>query len=171
MKRKISLFLVLVLTISMCVTNITACFLFPDNGSENPGNTDAENFHLIREMIMNEEKHLLVFNKTENLSFEELVLAQAIQGIYARTSARYYQWSSGSYDLWLQQMVNDYGYTMEYVTLEQMVKSYIQDYDNKYVLYDRSSLAETTNSACAISGVTGYLPIDAKIKEKAEKTQ
>ena len=168
MKRKISLFLVLVLTISMCVTNITACFLFPNNGGENPGNTDAENFHLIREMIMNEEKHLLVFNKTENLSFEELVLAQAIQGIYARTSARYYRWQSGSYDLWLQQMITDYGYTMEYVTLEQMVKSYIQDYDNKYVLYDRASLAETTNSACAISGVTGYLPVDAKIKEKVE---
>ena len=168
MKRKISLFLALIFMLSICLTSLTAC---PWNVEDpnNPNNSgNVEDVSLIREMIMNEEKHLLVYNKTENLSFEELVLAQAIQGIYARTSARYYQWASGSYELWLEDMVTNYGFTYEYVTLEQMVKSYIKDYGNKYVLYNRSSLAETTNSACAIAGVTGYLPVDAKIKAKAE---
>lgn len=168
MKRKISLFLALIFMLSICLTSLTACpwNVEDPNNPNNPGN--VEDVSLIREMIMNEEKHLLVYNKTENLSFEELVLAQAIQGIYARTSARYYQWASGSYELWLDDMVTNYGFTYEYVTLEQMVKSYIKDYGNKYVLYNRSSLAETTNSACAIAGVTGYLPVDAKIKAKAE---
>ncbi len=169
MKRKISLFLALIFMLSICLTSLTACpwnVEDPNNPSNDPGK--VEDVSLIREMIMNEEKHLLVYNKTENLSFEELVLAQAIQGIYARTSARYYQWASGSYELWLEDMVTNYGFTYEYVTLEQMVKSYIKDYGNKYVLYNRSSLAETTNSACAIAGVTGYLPVDAKIKAKAE---
>jgi len=169
MKKHISLILVLVLLISICVTSLTACpwgeqqTTVPSGGNETP-----EELSLIREMIMNEEKHLLVYNKTESLSFEELVLAQAIQGIYARSSARYYQWASGSYELWLEDMVKNYGFTYEYVTLEQMVKSYIEDYGNDYVLYNRSSLAETTNSACAIAGVTGYLPVDEKIKAKAE---
>ena len=169
MKRKISLFLALIFMLSICLTSLTACpwnVEDPNNPSNDSGK--VEDVSLIREMIMNEEKHLLVYNKTENLSFEELVLAQAIQGIYARTSARYYQWASGSYELWLEDMVTNYGFTYEYVTLEQMVKSYIKDYGNKYVLYNRSSLAETTNSACAIAGVTGYLPVDAKIKAKAE---
>jgi hypothetical protein len=195
MKRIISLLLVIIWALSLCITGLTACVWDNPNQSD-PSNTSAtttdtttkpidnstddptddpnydpnnpEEFHLVRKMIMNKEKHLLVFNKTENLSFEELVLAQAIQGIYARTSARYYSWSSGSYDLWLQDMVDNYGYTYECVTLEQMVKAYIQDYGKKYVLYDRAALAETTNSACAIAGVTGYLPVDVKIRDKAE---
>ena len=199
MKREISLFLVLILILSLCITNLTACTLDdsdnnpstgsisnttgatttdvtndPDDPIDNPvvdpdyDPNKPEGFHLVRKMIMNEEKHLLVFNKTENLNFEELVLAQAIQGIYARTNARYYRWQSGSYELWLEDMVENYGFTYEYVTLEQMVKSYIQDYGHYFVLYDRSSLTETTNSACAISGITGYLPVDVKIRSKVE---
>jgi hypothetical protein len=169
MKRKISLFLLLVLILSICITSLTACPAIDPEATKKPDEpVDPKEVSLIREMIMNEDKHLYVFNKTENLSFEELVLAQAIQGIYARTNARYYQWASGSYELWLEQMVNDYGFTYEYVTLEEMVKSYIQDYGKNYVLYDRAKLPESVNSATAIAGVTGCLPVDAKIKAKAE---
>ena len=169
MKRKISLIVALILTLSMCLAVLTSC---PWNKDETDTPDEqfgyGDDFSLIREMKMNEEKHLLVFNKTENLSFEELVLAQAIQGIYARESARYYQWSSGSYELWLEDMVQNYGFTYEYVTLEEMVKSYMKDYGKYYVLYDRANLRESTNSACAIAGVTGYLPVEKKIVEKAE---
>jgi hypothetical protein len=169
MKRKVLLIIALVLTLATCLTVLTACPLENIFGSTDPDQFGyGDDFRLIREMKMNEEKKLLVFNKTENLSFEELVLAQAIQGIYARTNARYYQWASGSYELWLEDMVQNYGFTYEYVTLEQMVKSYINDYDKYYVLYDRANLKESTNSACAIAGVTGYLPVDNKIKDKVE---
>ena len=165
MKRIISLICVLTMMLSLCLI-FTAC-PFNQGGKEEPFGY-GDDFRMIREMTMNEDKHLLVYNKTESLNFAELVLAQAIQGIYARTSARYYQWSSGSYEIWLEDMVQNYGFTYEYVTLEQMVKAYINDYGNGYVLYDRSTLVESTNSACSIAGVTGFLPVDASIKNKAE---
>jgi len=190
MKRIISIVLVLIIVLSL---GLVSCF--NDSGQTTTNNTNPtstststttkapdpdptpdpdydpnapEGDRILRKMIMNEEKHLLVYNKTERLSFEELVLAQAIQGIYARTSARYYQWEAGSYEFWLEDMVENYGYTYECVTLEQMVKSYIEDYSKYYVLYDRATLAESTNSACSIAGVTGYLPVDKSIKIKVQ---
>lgn len=187
MKRIIALISALVLLFTLLLSTMTSCGLFnkpdptPDGGNtETPDNGETEkpeedvfvgygdDFRIIREMTMNEDKHLYVFNKTENLSFEELVLAQAIQGIYARTNAKYYCWSSGSYEIWLEDMVEHYGITYEYTTLEEMVKSYIKDYDNGYVLYDRATLSESTNSACSVAGVTGFLPVDKKIEEKAK---
>ena len=97
MKRKILLIIALALTLVTCLGVLTACPLTDiilgsttGNGGSDPDQFGyGDDFRLIREMKMNEEKHLLVYNKTENLSFEELVLAQAIQGIYARTNARY----------------------------------------------------------------------------------
>jgi len=80
--------------ISIAVTSLTAC---PWNENPEQTTTDGgtsnmpdlgDNFSRIREMVMNEDKHLLVYNKTESLSFAELVLAQAFQDIYARTNAR-----------------------------------------------------------------------------------
>lgn len=185
MKRIIALFCAFVLLFTLLVTSLGSCNLInPNKPDENPGGTPGDNpgetpeeegfvgygddFRIVREMTMNEDKHLFVFNKTENLSFAELVVAQAIQGIYARTNAKYYCWSSGSYEVWLEDMVEHYGITYEYTTLEEMVKSYINDYGKDYVLYNRSSLPESTNSACAIAGVTGYLPVDESIKAKME---
>ncbi len=190
MKRIISIVLVLIIVLSLCLvscvndsgqtttnnTNPTSTSTSTTTKAPDPDSTPDPDYdpnapegdRILRKMIMNEEKHLLVYNKTESLSFEELVLAQAIQGIYARTSARYYQWEAGSYEFWLEDMVENYGYTYECVTLEQMVKSYIEDYSKYYVLYDRATLAESTNSACSIAGVTGYLPVDKSIKIKVQ---
>lgn len=164
MKKKISLICVVAIMMSLLL-GLTAC-KEEDPGPESFGY--GNDFRIIREMTMNEEKHLFVFNKTENLSFEELVVAQAIQGIYARTNARYYCWASGSYEKWLEDMVEHYGFTYEYVTLEQMIESYMEDYGSDYVLYDRTALPESTNSACSVAGVTGYLPVDKSIREKME---
>lgn len=168
MKIKFSRLLALTLVFVFVLSMLTSC---PQPPVEDPVDEPfgyGDDFRLIREMTMNEEKHLLVFNKTENLNFAELVLAQAIQGIYARTNARYYCWSSGSYEIWLEDMVENYGFTYEYVTLEQMVKSFIEDYGNGYVLYDRTALLESVNSACSIAGVTDFLPVDKSIQSKAE---
>ena len=181
MKRIIALYCTLILLFSLLITSLGSCGLFnPDKPDNNPDETPVEppeeegfvgygdDFRIVREMTMNKDKHLFVFNKTENLSFAELVVAQAIQGIYARTNAKYYCWSSGSYEMWLEDMVEHYGITYEYTTLEDMVKSYIKDYGKDYVLYNRSTLPESTNSACAIAGITGYLPVDESIKAKME---
>ena len=164
MKRIISLICALTMILSLSAF-LTSCPW--DQPVEEPFGY-GDDFRIIREMKMNEDKHLLVFNKTESLNFSELVLAQAIQGLYARENARYYCWASGSYEVWLEDMVENYGFTYEYVTLEQMVKSYIEDYGNGYVLYNRASLVESTNSACSIAGVTGYLPVDAALKSRVE---
>lgn len=166
MKKRISLCCALALIIAVLCVPLTSCILF-EHEDETPFGY-GDDFRLFREMKMNEDKHLLVFNKTESLSFEELVLAQAIQGIYARENARYYCWSSGSYEIWLEDMVENYGFTYEYVSLEDMVRAYIADYGSEYVLYDRATLSESTNSACSIAGITGYLPVDASIKDRAE---
>ena len=181
MKRIIALYCTLILLFSLLITSLGSCGLFnPDKPDNIPDETPVEppeeegfvgygdDFRIVREMTMNKDKHLFVFNKTENLSFAELVVAQAIQGIYARTNAKYYCWSSGSYEIWLEDMVEHYGITYEYTTLEDMVKSYIKDYGKDYVLYNRSALPESTNSACAIAGITGYLPVDESIKAKME---
>ncbi len=170
MKRKLTLVCALILLMSCVMTFFAGC-----QGDQNTTTQPTEStpfgygddFRLFREMTMNEQKHLLVFNRTESLSFDELVLAQAIQGIYARTGARYYC-AGGSYDIWLQDMVEHYGFTYETVSLEQMVKAFIADYGSGYILYDRASLAETVNSACSVAGVTNYLPVDASLKERAE---
>ncbi len=168
MKRKIALLCGLMLLLSCVLTAFAGCT--GENTATTPTETPfgyGDDCRLFREMTMNAEKHLLVFNRTESLGFEELVLAQAIQGIYARTNARYYC-AGGSYDIWLEDMVEYYGFTYETVTLEQMVAAYIADYGNGYVLYDRAALAETVNSACSVAGITGYLPVGAGLKERAE---
>ena len=132
MKRIISIVLVLIIVLSLCLvscvndsgqtttnnTNPTSTSTSTTTKAPDPDSTPDPDYdpnapegdRILRKMIMNEEKHLLVYNKTESLSFEELVLAQAIQGIYARTSARYYQWEAGSYEFWLEDMVENYGY-------------------------------------------------------------
>lgn len=176
MKKIIALFCSLILLLSLLVSSLSSCGWLSPNDTDDPDQNSGEDgfvgygddFRIVREMTMNEDKHLYVFNKTESLSFEELVVAQAIQGIYARTNAKYYCWSSGAYEIWLEDMVENYGITYEYTTLEEMVKSYIRDYGNDYVLYNRANLLESTNSACAIAGVTGYLPVDESIKERME---
>ena len=141
MKRIIALFCSLILLLSLLVSSLSSCGWLSPNDTDDPDQNSGEDgfvgygddFRIVREMTMNEDKHLYVFNKTESLSFEELVVAQAIQGIYARTNAKYYCWSSGAYEIWLEDMVENYGITYEYTTLEEMVKSYIRDYGNDYV--------------------------------------
>ncbi|MCD8372925.1 MAG: hypothetical protein LUD27_06470 [Clostridia bacterium] len=127
-----------------------------------------DDFTYYQEMVMNSEKKLYVFNRSESLSFDELVLAEAIQGIYARTDAKYYLYTSGSYETWLDDLVDNYGFTTEDITLEEMVADYIADYGNGYVLYDRETLPETVNCACSIAGVTNYLPVDKSLQSAAE---
>lgn len=128
----------------------------------------ADDFSYYQELVMNPDKHLYVYNRTETLSDAETVLAEAIQGIYARTGARYYRYSNDAYATWLDDMIEHYGFTVEDITLGEMVDAFIRDYGNRYVLYDRETLAESLNSACTIAGALDYLPIDVTLREAAE---
>lgn len=128
----------------------------------------ADDFSYYQELVMNPDKHLYVYNRTETLTNEESVLAEAIQGIYARTGAKYYRYSNGAYATWFDDMIENYGFTAEDITLGEMVEGFIRDYGNKYVLYDWQGLAESINSACTIAGALDYLPVDVTLREKAE---
>lgn len=129
----------------------------------------ADDFSYYKPLVMNQEKHLYVYNRSERLSNEETVLAEAIQGIYARTGAKYYRYSDDAYAIWLDDMVKNYGYTVEDITLREMVVGFIRDYGNQYVLYDWAGKAETLNCACSIAGATDQLPVDVSIRDKAEE--
>ncbi len=98
-----------------------------------------EGFSYYRAMTMNSEKKLYVFNRSEKLTPAQIITAQAIQGIYARTDAKYYFWSGGNYTIWLEDMTENYGFTAEDITYAEMVEAFKSDYGNKYVL-DRKSV-------------------------------
>lgn len=123
-----------------------------------------QGFTYYRQMTMNPDKQLYVFNRLEQLTREQKIAAEAIQGIYARTNAKYYYWRSGNYELWLNDLVDNYGFTVQDVTFADMVSSFKQDYGNKYVLYDGTNNAESLNCACTIAGAMDYLPVDVALE-------
>ncbi len=127
-----------------------------------------EGFSYYRAMTMNSEKKLYVFNRSEKLTPAQIITAQAIQGIYARTDAKYYFWSGGNYTIWLEDMTENYGFTAEDITYAEMVEAFKSDYGNKYVLYDGAGNAESLNSACTIAGAMDYLPVDISSKDEAK---
>ena len=86
-----------------------------------------QGFSYYRQMTMNADKKLYVFNHSESLTREQKIAAEAIQGIYARTNAKYYYWRSGNYVLWLDDMVQNYGFTTQDVTFAEMVDSFKQE--------------------------------------------
>ena len=130
-------------------------------------NTDAfaeyrkeAGFTYYREMKMNKNKRLFVFNRSESLSPAQAITAEAIQGIYARTDCKFYYDRGGMYGFWLDDLVNNYGFTAENVTLDQMIEDFIGKYNNKYVLYDGTNNPQSLNCACTIAGALDILPID-----------
>lgn len=153
---------------SACAGTLVAC---KDNNDDTPGDEQfgfEDGFSYYQEMTMNPEKHLYVFNRSESLSDAELIVAEAIQGIYARTNAKYYMYYPGAYATWLTDMTENYGFTAEDITLREMVEQFIRDCGNSYVLYDRQGKAETVNCACTVAGIFDYLPVDKTIQSKME---
>lgn len=136
------------------------------NNNQQTDKFDAETFTYFEELHMNEDKELLVFNRSESLSFEKELVCVAIQGIYSRTNQKFYNWSSGSYDTWLNDLVANYGFTTRDITFNEMVEMYRNDYDNGYLLYDKVGKVESANVACTICGITGYLPVDKTIEQE-----
>lgn len=127
-----------------------------------------EGFSYYREMTMNPEKKLYVFNRSETLTASQKITAEAIQGIYARTDAKFYYYRSGNYVLWLEDLVDNYGFTTEDITFAGMVEMFKTDYGNKYVLYDGTNNPDSLNCASTIAGAEDYLPVDVSAEEEAK---
>ena len=162
MKKYLAIFVVLLLACSLL--SFAAC-----TKDEFAEYRKEEGFSYYREMTMNEGKQLLVFNRSEKLNAQQRILAEAIQGIFARTDARYYMYGGGNYQIWLQDMVDNYGFTATDVTLQDMVESFKANYGNKFVLYDGTNNAESLNCACTVAGAKDYLPVDVSLKTWAEE--
>ena len=123
-----------------------------------------DDFSYYREMTMNPQKKLYVFNRDRSLSSAQAIIAEAIQGIYARTDCKFYYDRGGMYDFWLDDLVENYGFTTEDVTLEQMIEVFKRDYGNKYVLYDGAGNPQSLNCACTIAGALDCLPVDVTLQ-------
>lgn len=128
-----------------------------------------EGFSYYQEMTMNSEKKLYVFNRTEKLNNQQAILAEAIQGIYGRTNQKFYYDSGSAYEMWLDDMVNNYGFTAQDITLAEMVNMFKTDYNSKYVLYDGTTNPQSLNAACTIAGALDLLPVDVSIEESAKE--
>lgn len=124
----------------------------------------ADDFTYYREMKMNADKKLYVFGKSENLTGPQKIAAEAVQGIFARTNAKYYYYRN-NYTVWTDDMTANYGITFEEVTFAEMLADYKNVYGDKYVLYDGVNNPQSLNCASTIAGAEDMLPVDVQLEE------
>ena len=124
----------------------------------------ADDFSYYRAMTMNTDKVLSVFGHGENLSAEQKIAAEAIQGIFARTNAKYYYYRN-NYEVWTNDMTKNYGITFRDVTFAEMVEDFKSTYGNKYVLYDGRNSAESLNCASTVAGACDMIPVDVELED------
>lgn len=162
--KKIAFILLIVMALSAllifaaCTTKPT---IIPDPFDEYK---KAENFTYYRSMTMNSEKKLLVFGRSESLSAEQKIAAEAIQGIFARTNAKYYYYRN-NYEVWTTDLTKNFGITFEDVTFAQMLDDFKTNYGNKYVLYDGRNNVESLNCASTVAGACDMIPVDVAIED------
>lgn len=112
----------------------------------------------------------------DNLSPEEIVLAESLQGIVAKTKVQIYLYNS-TYKVWFDFLQSEYGIKMNKIDslwdLVDKYKSYIDD--SGYVTYttwDSSNSLEsqqTINSACTIAGIENWLVVEESLEDIAQK--
>lgn len=157
--KKISELLIVVL-IAIALFSFASCQPQKDPFDEY---RKAEDFTYYQSMTMNADKKLLVFGKTETLTARQIIVAEAIQGIFARTNAKYYYYRS-NYEVWTTDLTENYGVTFEDVTFVEMLQDFKSTYGNSYVLYDGVNNVESLNCACTIAGAMDYLPVDVGLE-------
>lgn len=126
-----------------------------------------DNFSYYLETKINSNKQLKVFRNFsqgdyKGLSKNELVIATAIQGFFAREDGQYY-YQFETNDVWLNDLKETYGFTFIDTTLDEMLENFKENFTNKYVLYDES--AKELNVARSIAGVTDFIPVEASLEE------
>lgn len=138
----------------------------PQTSTENP----YEDFSYYKEFTMTDQGVIYVFGLEESYSFGQLVLGQAIQGIFSRTDSKYYYLNSetSSYAYYLDYILENYALRKENTTLDAMVEDYKTTYNvSGYILYDQSN-KESVNVASSLAGAFGWLPIDVSLETYAQ---
>lgn len=104
------------------------------------------------------------------ISSDELVLAQTLQGIVAKTKAQIYIIASDAYEFWLNDLRDNWNINYEMVPsndvfkLCEQFKSYVKDAG--YVKYDPSTPSK--NAASTIAGQKNYLAVASSLTGRAE---
>ena len=141
-----------------------ACVQTPETPDPFEQYKKADDFSYYRTMTMNSDKKMLVFGRSESLSSEQKIAAEAIQGIFARTNAKYYYYRN-NYEVWTDDMTKNYGVAFTDVTFAEMVQDFKTTYGNKYVLYDGRNNVESLNCACTVAGACDMIPVDVELEE------
>jgi len=158
-----------VIIMMLMIFIVTGCQ--PSDVEEYPFEAESNSFSYYPKTVMNEDRHVYVFGYENNrrLNNEEIILGQAIQGLFAQDEVKYY-FSNGDHQLeyWLHEMVEIDEITHERTTLSQMMNDYKQTFTNYgYILYDKA-FKESVNVATSLSGITGYLPVDVSLVDTVE---
>lgn len=103
------------------------------------GGGDDKNFNYYSVSKLPADKKIYVLNETSrgyNFNSDELFTAQAIQGLFARKDTSvyvdsHYMTNGVNVDMYyLNKAAEDYGLTLEYVTMQQAVEKYIAAWDD-----------------------------------------
>lgn len=138
---------------------------FRENMQETPSQHDY-----FKEMTMT-KGDILVFNRSERIDKDKakLFFATSIQGLFAQIGeSKYYYYASGKYKEWLSDIEKTYHKTTRNVTINDMLKDYIDNISSGYVLYDIEN-AESVNCARTIAGAEQLVMIDLGMREWAEQ--
>lgn len=130
----------------------------------------ADDFSYYPKTVMNKDKRLYVFG--QGMNKQELITAQAIQGLFAREEVTFYLNNSSNTQAWLTDLTDNYGLTSVETSLEGMLGMYKERFgeDSGYILYDKNS-TQSVNVACTVSGVTGHIPVDASLAETVDAAE
>lgn len=130
----------------------------------------SDDFTYYKSMKFNQNKILYVYGNDVTYSFGDVIIGQAIQGLFARESAMFYYLENNSemYLAWLNDLVDNYGVIIEDISLEHMINMYKNEFiDYGYILYNKDNL-QSVNVACSLAGVLNYLPVDISSKQKVD---
>lgn len=164
--KKVSLVLVAILVFSCLAVCFAACAPDKPSGPKDPFEQyrKSEDFSYYKAMVAPADKKLYVFGRSESLSAPQRIVAEAIQGIFARTNAKYFYYRQG-HQVWMDDLEENYGVTFADVTYAEMLADFKANYGNGFVLYDGTTNPESLNGACTVAGAADYLPVDVSLKE------
>lgn len=124
-----------------------------------------DNFSYYPKTKMNSNNTLYVFDNTK-LNFEQKILGQAIQGLFAKKEVKYYALEGTPYLYWLNDLIDNYNIKRIDTTIDEMILDYKKEFDDiGYILYDNKNL-ESVNVASSLAGILNYLPVTESLVTK-----
>ncbi|GHV02425.1 hypothetical protein FACS1894211_13800 [Clostridia bacterium] len=137
----------------------------PNDPPELPDNSWEEEYAYFKPLNMNAGKKLKVFgfSGVQDLTADQLLIATAIQGIFAKDEVTYYNGGPPVpyTSVWLNNLIENYNVTVEYVTLDEMMTAYVNQFGTA-AGYSLCSLGnDSVNAATNAAAAENVLPATA----------